>query len=190
MEVTKTPVDGVLLLKPAVHGDDRGFFLESYNRRTWKADTGLDTDFVQDNHSRSAKGVLRGLHYQVENTQGKLVRCISGEVFDVAVDLREGSPTFLKWCGYRLSEANKLMLWMPEGMAHGFAVLSESAEILYKATDYYNPVADRSLLWNDPVIGIKWPEELGIPKLSQKDENAMGLEKALAEKPFAKYSAK
>lgn len=185
MEAIKTPIPGLLVLKPRVFGDERGFFLESYNRRVFAEITGADPTFAQDNHSRSAKGVLRGLHYQVQNPQGKLIRVIQGEVYDVAVDLREGSPSFLKWFGINLSASNKLELWIPEGFAHGFLTLSETAEMLYKATDFYNPSAERSLMWDDPGLGIMWPlNETGRPLLSSKDENALSLERALAEKPF------
>lgn len=185
MEATPTPIPGLMVISPRVFGDDRGFFFESYNRRAFREKTGADPLFVQDNHSRSLRGVLRGLHYQVENPQGKLVRVVHGEVFDVAVDLREDSPTFLKWHGMTLSAANKLQFWIPEGFAHGFLTLSESAEMLYKATDFYNPAAERSLRWDDPGLGIKWPlEGANRPLLSAKDENALSLEEALAEKPF------
>ena len=168
MKATPTSLEGVLVIEPKVFGDARGFFFESWNRRDYAALVGRDVEFVQDNHSRSARGVLRGLHYQLRQPQGKLVRVISGEIFDVAVDLRRSSPTFGRWAGERLSADNHRMLWVPEGFAHGFVVLSESAEVLYKATDYYAPEHERSLLWNDAEIGIDWPYE-GEPLLKPKD---------------------
>lgn len=158
-------------------GDDRGFFMESFNARRFQELTGLERNFVQDNHSRSQKGVLRGLHYQVEQAQGKLMRVTAGEVFDVAVDIRRESPTFGKWVGVRLSAENKRMMWVPEGFAHGFLVLSESADFLYKTTDYYAPAHERSILWNDPEIGIDWPVD-GVPRLSGKDAAGMLLRDA------------
>jgi dTDP-4-dehydrorhamnose 3,5-epimerase len=167
--VHQTELPGVLLLEPRVFGDDRGFFLESWNAKTF-ADAGLDLDFVQDNHSRSAHGVLRGLHYQLKNPQGKLVRVTSGAVFDVAVDLRRSSPHFGKWVGYELSEANKRMLWVPPGFGHGFVVTSESADFLYKCTELYDPTDDRGVRWDDPAIGIDWP--VTAPALSAKDAAA------------------
>lgn len=173
MTVTQTSLPGVLIIEPRVFGDSRGFFLESWNARTFSEITGLQRDFVQDNHSRSQKGVLRGLHFQREHTQGKLVRVVSGRVFDVAVDVRRSSPTFGQWTGVDLSAENHRQLWIPEGFAHGFLVLSESADFLYKTTDYYHPASDRTLLWNDPAVGIDWPlDELGgAPlQLSAKDE--------------------
>jgi dTDP-4-dehydrorhamnose 3,5-epimerase len=168
MKVIETAIPDLLIIEPTVFGDDRGFFYESYNERKWHEATGLKTRFVQDNHSRSNQGVLRGLHYQVEQPQGKLVRCVVGEVFDVAVDLRRSSPTFSKWVGIHLSASNKRQLWVPEGFAHGFLVLSEVAEFLYKTTDYYAPAHERSILWNDPDLGISWPIQ-GEPVLSGKD---------------------
>ncbi|CAG2128639.1 dTDP-4-dehydrorhamnose 3,5-epimerase [Cupriavidus yeoncheonensis] len=168
LTVTATKLDGVMVLEPKVFGDDRGFFLESFNARDFETATGLRPEFVQDNHSRSAKNVLRGLHYQIQHSQGKLVRVVSGEVFDVAVDLRRSSPTFGQWVGVRLSADNKKQLWVPEGFAHGFVVLSESAEFLYKTTDYWYPEHERSLLWSDETIGIEWPTE-GQPVLAAKD---------------------
>ena len=171
MKVTPTAIAGVLLLDPKVHGDARGFFLESWNRRTFAEAVGRDVEFVQDNHSFSARGVLRGLHYQVVQPQAKLVRVIAGEVFDVAVDLRRASPTFGRWVGERLSGDNRRMMFIPEGCAHGFLVLSETAHFLYKTGDYYAPSGDRSLRWNDPAIGIRWPLE-GEPTLSAKDAQA------------------
>lgn len=168
VNVIETSIPGVLIFEPRVFGDDRGFFMESFNARTFADLTGLKREFVQDNHSRSQKGVLRGLHYQIQNPQGKLVRVVSGSVFDVAVDLRQSSPTFGQWEGVELSAENKRMLWVPEGFAHGFLVLSDSAEFLYKTTDYYFPQHERSLLWSDAALGIKWPLE-GQPLLSAKD---------------------
>ena len=168
MEVLPTEVPGVLILKPKVFGDDRGFFMESFNRRTWLETTGLDFEFVQDNHSRSVRGVLRGLHYQIRQPQGKLVRVVSGEVFDVAVDVRRSSPTFGKWAGVTLSAQNKLQFWIPPGFAHGFLVLSEQADFLYKATDFYAPEHERTIIWNDPDLNISWPSTI-TPELSAKD---------------------
>jgi len=177
MNVVATAIPDVLILEPQVFGDDRGFFLESYNEREFRAATGLERHFVQDNHSRSARGVLRGLHYQLRQTQGKLVRVVAGEVFDIAVDLRRTSPTFGRWAGVTLSAANKRQLWIPEGFAHGFLVLSESADFLYKATDYYAPEWDRGIAWNDPDLGIPWPLD-GAPLLSDKDRRAPRLRDA------------
>ncbi len=175
--VTPTAIPDVLVLEPKVFGDARGFFFESFNARDFAQATGLEVAFVQDNHSKSAKGVLRGLHYQIEHAQGKLVRVVQGEVFDVAVDLRQSSPTFGQWVGERLSADNKKQLWVPPGFAHGFVVLSESAEFLYKTTDYWYPEHERSLLWNDPAIGIDWPLE-GQPLLAAKDASAALLAQA------------
>ena len=166
--VQKTLLDGVLILQPKLFSDARGFFFESYNACEFENATGFKRDFVQDNHSSSVKGVLRGLHYQIQHSQGKLVRVVVGEVFDVAVDLRRSSSTFGKWTGVKLSAENKRQFWIPEGFAHGFYVLSETAEFLYKATDYYHPEFERSILWNDPDIGIRW----GLtrkPLLAEKD---------------------
>jgi len=154
MKAIQTDIPGLVILEPRVFGDERGFFFESYNRRAFREATGLDPDFVQDNHSRSARGVLRGLHYQVKRAQGKLVRVVAGEVWDAVVDLRRSSPTFGKWMGVTLSAANRRMLWVPEGFAHGFVVTSDAAEFLYKTTDYYAPEHERSLLWNDPALAI------------------------------------
>ena len=168
MKVIKTEIPDVLIIEPKVFGDERGFFLESFNERSWREATGPDTRFVQDNHSRSLKGVLRGLHYQINHPQGKLVRVVTGEVFDVAVDLRRSSPTFGKWIGAILSAENKRQFWVPEGFAHGFLVLSDVAEFLYKATDYYTPEHERSIIWNDRDMAIAWPLE-GEPVLSAKD---------------------
>jgi dTDP-4-dehydrorhamnose 3,5-epimerase len=166
--VTPTAIADVLILEPKVFGDARGFFYESFNARDFAQATGLDVHFVQDNHSKSAQGVLRGLHYQIQHPQGKLVRVVQGEVFDVAVDLRQSSPTFGQWVGVHLSADNHRQLWVPPGFAHGFVVLSESAEFLYKTTDYWYPEHERSLLWNDPEVGIAWPVQ-GQPLLAAKD---------------------
>ena len=168
MNIIKTDLPDVLIIEPKVFGDARGFFYESFNARAFAEATGLQVTFVQDNHSRSAKNVLRGLHYQIKQPQGKLVRVTTGEVFDVAVDLRKSSPTFGKWAGALLSAENKRMLWVPEGFAHGFFVLSESADFLYKTTDYYAPEHERCVVWNDPGIGIRWPLS-GEPILAAKD---------------------
>ena len=168
MNVIQTDIPEVLILEPKVFGDERGFFMESFNQRVWEEATGLKTRFVQDNHSRSTQGVLRGLHYQIKQPQGKLVRVVQGEVFDVAVDLRRSSPTFGQWAGVVLSAENKRQFWVPEGFAHGFLVLSESADFLYKATDYYAPEHERCIRWDDPGIGIEWPWQ-EPPILSPKD---------------------
>ncbi len=172
MQVIQTDSPDVLIIEPQVFGDDRGFFMESYHRRTLQEKTGIEADFVQDNHSRSCRGVLRGLHYQINQPQGKLVRVISGEVFDVAVDLRNFSATFGKWTGVHLSETNKRMFWVPPGFGHGFLVLSNSADFLYKATEFYAPEHERAIIWNDPDIGIVWPENI-TPELSAKDAQAL-----------------
>jgi dTDP-4-dehydrorhamnose 3,5-epimerase len=168
MNIIKTDLPDVLIIEPKVFGDARGFFYESFNARAFAEATGLQVTFVQDNHSRSAKNVLRGLHYQIKQPQGKLVRVTAGEVFDVAVDLRKSSPTFGKWTGALLSAENKRMLWVPEGFAHGFLVLSDSADFLYKTTDYYAPAHERCIAWNDAQIGIQWPLT-GTPTLAAKD---------------------
>jgi len=168
MKATPTRIPDVLLIEPKVFGDERGFFFESFNRRAFHEATGLDVDFVQDNHSKSARNVLRGLHYQLAQPQGKLVRVTQGEVFDVAVDIRHGSPTYGQWVGEILSAENKKQLWIPAGLAHGFVVLSETAEFLYKTTDYYAPQYERCIAWNDPDLAIAWPIE-GQPLLSAKD---------------------
>lgn len=168
MNLIETPLPGVLLLEPRVFGDARGFFLESWNRKTF-TDAGLNFDFVQDNHSRSGKGVLRGLHYQLHAPQGKLVRVANGVVFDVAVDVRRTSPHFGQWVGYELSSDNQRMMWIPPGFAHGFLVLSDTADFLYKTTEYYAPQWDRGVRWNDPAIGVSWPLA-GVPLLSSKDQ--------------------
>lgn len=168
MKVTPTEIPEVLLIEPKVFGDDRGFFFESFNKRLFRERTGLEVSFVQDNHSRSRIDVLRGLHYQIKMAQGKLVRVIQGEIFDVAVDLRSKSPTFGHWTGDYLSAENKKQLWIPPGFAHGFLVTSEAAEVLYKATDYYGPEHERCIIWNDPDLAIKWPLR-EAPRLSGKD---------------------
>lgn len=168
MKVTPTAIPDVLIIEPKVFTDHRGFFLESFNQRDWEKYTGLDTTFVQENHSQSTQGVLRGLHYQIRQAQGKLVRAIIGEVFDVAVDLRKSSPTFGKWVGVVLSAENKKQLWIPAGFGHGFVVLSTKAEFLYRTTDYWAPEHERTIIWNDPVIDVKWPIT-GEPILSEKD---------------------
>jgi len=171
MKIVETTLPGVLIIEPRVFGDARGFFLESWNAQSF-ANAGLAMDFVQDNHSRSARGVLRGLHYQLENPQGKLVRVTQGAVFDVAVDIRRSSPHFGQWTGVELSADNHRMLWIPPGFAHGFVVLSETADFLYKCTTLYHQPSDRSLRWNDPTIGIAWPDTGAEPLLSAKDESA------------------
>ena len=176
MNVIPTAIPNVLIIEPKVFGDERGFFFESFNRRQFAELIGRNVDFVQDNHSRSAKNVLRGLHYQIQQPQGKLVRVVQGTVFDVVVDIRRSSPTFGQHVGVELSAENKRMLWVPEGFAHGFVVLSDTAEFLYKTTDYWAPEFERSIAWNDPAIGIQWPIQ-GEPSLSVKDQQA----KALAE---------
>ena len=177
MKIHPTALAEVKLIEPRVFGDDRGFFLESWNARAF-AEAGLDLAFVQDNHSRSAKGVLRGLHYQIVEPQGKLVRVTAGAVFDVAVDLRRSSPAFGRWTGHVLSDANKHMLWVPPGFAHGFLVLSDSADFLYKCTSFYAPAHERSLAWDDPAIGIEWPLDGTAPTLSGKDAAAPKLAEA------------
>ncbi len=168
MKLAATALPEVVLVEPRVFGDDRGFFYESWNSRAF-AEAGLETNFVQDNHSRSARGVLRGLHYQVQHAQGKLVRVVAGAAFDVAVDLRRSSPRFGQWVGVELSAANKRMLWVPPGFAHGFLALQDGTEFLYKCTDFYAPEHERALLWSDPAIGIEWPLEGLEPALSGKD---------------------
>lgn len=177
MNVIPTDIPGVLILEPRVFGDERGFFFESLNLRTFRERTGVTSDFVQDNHSRSRRGVLRGLHYQIRQPQGKLVRVVAGEVFDVAVDVRRSSPTFGRWTGIRLSAENKRMLWIPAGFAHGFLVLSDSADFLYKTTDYYAPEHERSVLWSDPDIAIDWPLS-GEPVLAPRDKAGAPLRQA------------
>ena len=171
MQIQTTAIPDILILEPTVFGDDRGFFYESFNQKRFAELTGITRSFVQDNHSKSAKGVLRGLHYQIQQPQGKLVRVTAGAVFDVTVDLRKNSPSFGRWVGVVLSAANKRQLWIPEGFAHGFLVTSDNAEFLYKTTDYWAPEFERSILWNDPAIGIDWPLD-GEPLLSGKDKAA------------------
>jgi len=178
MELIETSIPDVKLIKPRVFGDERGFFMESYNRETLKKVAGLDVDFVQDNHSRSGRNVLRGLHYQTQQAQGKLVRVTSGEVFDVAVDLRQSSATFGQWVGVTLSGENHHQFYVPPGFAHGFVVLSETADFLYKTTDYYAPEYEQSLLWNDEELGIEWPH-IGEPSLSDKDKAGVAFKDAV-----------
>jgi dTDP-4-dehydrorhamnose 3,5-epimerase len=177
MQAIRTEISDVLIFEPKVFGDSRGFFFESYNQRAFQETTGWAPAFVQDNHSGSAKNVLRGLHYQIQQPQGKLVRVAAGEVFDVAVDIRRSSPTFGKWVGANLSADNKRQMWVPPGFAHGFLVLSEFAEFLYKTTDFYAPEYERCIRWDDPAIGIEWPLH-GQPALSAKDQQGMSLEQA------------
>jgi dTDP-4-dehydrorhamnose 3,5-epimerase len=174
MKTVRTAIPEVLIFEPRVFGDSRGFFLESYNQRVFQEATGWAPAFVQDNHSGSAKNVLRGLHYQIKQPQGKLVRVVAGEVFDVAVDVRRSSPTFGKWVGARLSAENRQQMWVPPGFAHGFLVLSEFAEFLYKTTDFYAPAHECCIRWDDPAIGIEWPLQ-GAPLLSQKDQQGASL---------------
>jgi dTDP-4-dehydrorhamnose 3,5-epimerase len=171
VKVWPSDIPEVLLLEPRVHQDERGFFLESYNRRTFEQATGLDVEFVQDNQSFSVRNVLRGLHYQILQPQGKLIQVMAGEIFDVAVDLRRSSPTFGKWIGVTLAGGSHRMLWIPQGFAHGYIVLSEHAIVFYKTTDFYAPEHERTILWNDPALGIKWPLE-GEPIVSDKDRRA------------------
>ena len=178
MNVIKTKIPEVLIIEPKIFGDDRGFFFESFNQKVWEEKTGLKTTFVQDNHSRSTKGVLRGLHYQTKHTQGKLVRVVQGEVFDVAVDLRKASETFGKWVGCCLSAENKRQFWVPEGFAHAFLVLSDVAEFIYKATDYYAPEYEQCIRWNDSDLAIEWPLS-GMPVLSEKDAAGITFRDAL-----------
>lgn len=177
MKIIDTKIPDVKLLEPQVFGDERGFFMETF-RDEWFKENVANRTFVQENHSKSVKGVLRGLHYQTENTQGKLVRVVSGAVFDVAVDMRESSPTFGQWVGEILSAENKRQLWVPEGFAHGFYVLTDEAEFTYKCTDYYNPKAEHSLIWNDETVGIEWPLD-GEPSLSEKDFMGKSLNEAI-----------
>ena len=177
MRAIPTAIPEVVVLEPKVFGDSRGFFMESFNMAKFREATGAAVDFVQDNHSRSARGVLRGLHYQIQNTQGKLVRVTQGRVFDVAVDIRKSSPTFGQWVGVELSDTNHRQLWVPGGFAHGFLTLSETADFLYKTTDYYAPEHERSIAWNDPEIGIDWPAGIE-PTLSSKDLDGLSLSAA------------
>jgi dTDP-4-dehydrorhamnose 3,5-epimerase len=177
MQVLPTELAGVLLLEPKVFGDERGFFFESYHRRGFHKATGIDVEFVQDNHSRSGRNVLRGLHYQVRQPQGKLVRVVAGEVWDVAVDLRRSSPSFGKWAAFTLSAESRRMAWIPPGFAHGFVVTSDAAEVLYKATDYYAPEHERTVLWSDPALAIPWPLA-GAPVVADKDRRGTPLAQA------------
>lgn len=177
MNIIPTSIPDILLIEPRVFQDERGFFMESYQKQKFK-DAGIDVEFVQDNHSKSSLGTLRGLHYQIRQPQGKLVRVVVGEVFDVAVDIRKHSPTFGQWVGHSLSAENKRMLWVPPGFAHGFYVTSVEAEVLYKASDYYAPQWERSLIWNDPAIGIRWPIQDEVPILSVKDGQGRRLSEA------------
>ena len=178
MKLISTALPDVLCIEPQVFGDERGFFMETW-RDSWLQDAGVDVRFVQDNHSMSRKGILRGLHYQIQDPQGKVVRVVRGEVFDVAVDIRSYSPTFGQWAGMTLSEENKRMMWVPPGFAHGFVVLSDEAEFVYKCTSYYAPEYDRTLLWNDPQIGVQWPlEKAGELLLSEKDRNGTAFSEA------------
>jgi len=177
MKVTQTTIPDVLVIEPEVFGDDRGFFFESFNQKSWQHNTGLERAFVQDNHSRSAKGVLRGIHYQIQQVQGKLVRVVAGEVFDVAVDLRRDSPTFGRWVGEHLSAENFKQFWIPEGFGHAFVVLSESAEFLYRTTDYWAPEHERCIIWNDPELDINWPIDFST-RLSEKDVKGLLLKDA------------
>jgi dTDP-4-dehydrorhamnose 3,5-epimerase len=170
MQIVEKALNGVVLLEPKVFGDERGFFMETFNERVFRELTGVTLDFVQDNHSRSARNVLRGLHYQIQQPQGKLVRAVSGSVFDVAVDMRRSSPTYGQWFGAELTAQNKRQLWVPPGFAHGFVVMSDTADFLYKTTDYWAPEFERSLAWNDPTVGVAWPVE-GEPLLSAKDKS-------------------
>ncbi|MBJ7419202.1 MAG: dTDP-4-dehydrorhamnose 3,5-epimerase [Rhodoferax sp.] len=175
MRVTPTAIADVLLLEPRVFGDARGFFLESYNEKVFAQATGLQVQFVQDNHSRSQRHVLRGMHFQTENPQGKLVRVVAGAVFDVVVDIRPDSPSYGRWIGEELSVDNQRQLWIPPGLAHGFLVLSESADFLYKTTAYYHPASERCLAWNDPIVGIDWPLDDTPPLVSDKDAKGLSL---------------
>ncbi|NAW60746.1 dTDP-4-dehydrorhamnose 3,5-epimerase [Vibrio sp. V31_P5A7T61] len=180
MKIINTSIPDIKIIEPQIFGDERGFFMETWNQQKFEQQvTQQPTYFVQDNHSKSKQGILRGLHYQVENTQGKLVRVISGEVFDVAVDIRKNSPTFGLWVGTYLTAENKRQLWIPAGFAHGFYVTSPEAEFVYKCTDYYNPSAERAIIWNDPELAITWPLLGGEPLLSEKDKMAQRLADAL-----------
>lgn len=180
MKVIETDIPDVKIIEPMVFGDERGFFMETWSQKSFEElVTGKPTKFVQDNHSKSKKGILRGLHYQTENTQGKLVRVVSGEVFDVAVDIRKDSPTFGTWVGVYLSAENKRQLWVPEGFAHGFYVISNEAEFVYKCTDFYNPKAEKSILWSDKTLGINWPIVDGKVTLSEKDTNGVLFESSI-----------
>lgn len=173
MKVIRTVIPDVLIIEPKVFGDSRGFFFESFNKKSFRDATGVDADFVQDNHSRSAKGVLRGLHYQIEQPQGKLVRVVRGAVFDVAVDLRRSSTTFGKWVGAELTEENHRQMWVPPGFAHGFLTMTDTADFLYKTTDYYAPQFERCIAWDDPVLAIAWPLADHAPQISIKDQSGV-----------------
>ena len=177
MKLTRLRIPDVMVLEPKVFGDTRGFFFESFNQKVFAEASGVTDAFVQDNHSKSVRGVLRGLHYQIKQPQGKLVRAVAGEIFDVAVDLRKGSPTFGQWVGETLSAENKKQLWVPVGFAHGFLVISETAEVLYKTTDYYAPAHERCIAWNEPTLGIVWPFS-GAPSLSAKDQQGSAVSAA------------
>ena len=178
MNVVPTNIPDVIVFEPKIFGDERGFFFESFNQNVFEQATGKHYDFVQDNHSKSSKGVLRGLHYQVQQAQGKLVRVVSGEVFDVAVDIRRSSPTFGQWVGQHLSAENNKQMWVPPGFAHGFLVMSETAEFVYKTTDFYAPAHERCIIWNDPEINIEWPDIGAPPQLSAKDQQGLGINQA------------
>lgn len=178
MKTIPTAIADVLIIEPRVFGDSRGFFFESFNQQSFRKATGQDLNFVQDNHSRSSKGVLRGLHYQIQQPQGKLVRVVRGAVFDVAVDLRQSSPTFGKWVGAELTEENNRQMWVPPGFAHGFLTLSESADFLYKTTDYYAPQFERCIAWDDPTLAIDWPLSGNRPQISTKDQVGVALAQA------------
>jgi dTDP-4-dehydrorhamnose 3,5-epimerase len=178
MNVISTEIPEVLIIEPKIFGDDRGFFFESFNHQAFVEKTGVTAKFVQDNHSKSSKNVLRGLHYQMQQPQGKLLRVIAGEIFDVAVDIRKSSPTFGQWVGYLLSAENQRQIWVPAGFAHGFLVVSETAEVLYKTTDYYAPGHERCILWNDPDLAIDWPLDGAKPILSAKDQAGQTLKRA------------
>jgi dTDP-4-dehydrorhamnose 3,5-epimerase len=184
MKIIPTTISDLLLIEPKIFGDGRGFFFESFNENIFSQKTGVSLSFVQDNHSHSQQGVLRGLHYQIEQPQGKLVRVVHGKIFDVSVDLRSKSPTFGKWEGFELSEENHRQLWIPPGFAHGFLVLSESADVLYKTTDYYAPQYERSILWNDPTLRIEWPQGYAI-QLSEKDNKGMTFEEVIGQQTTA-----
>ena len=177
MRVIATDIPGVLIIEPRVFGDERGYFYESHNERAFAGETGIAAHFVQDNHSRSARGVLRGLHYQIQQAQGKLIRTIAGEIYDVVVDLRRSSPSFGRWSANVLSQANRRVLWVPPGFAHGFLVTSEYAETLYKTTDYWAPEHERCIAWNDPVVGVTWPLQ-GEPLLSARDRTGVAFDQA------------
>lgn len=178
MQVIETAIPDVKIIEPKVFGDDRGFFFESFNLNAFREKANINDNFVQDNHSRSPKHVLRGLHYQIRQPQGKLVRVVSGEVYDVAVDIRKSSPTFGQWVGVILSATNKRMFWVPKGFAHGFLVLSDHADFLYKTTDFYDPTSERSIIWNDPDLAIEWPLNGSSPILSAKDQNGAKFKQA------------